>query len=141
RPTRFSREWSSDVCSSDLIGVWLWTMNLPNMQNEFAFAATDADDIYLPQDSLPFILLPDGDTQLLEESGDNVLPHAGVKLIKDEDGNIVYAVQHQVNLEASSDKKIVFSTPKGHSSKILLSDGTQVWLNSGSSLEIGRAHV
>lgn len=117
------------------IGVWLWTMNLPNMQNEFGLAATDADDIYLPQDSLPFILLPDGDTQLLEESGDNVLPHAGVKLIKDEDGNIVYAVQHQVNLEASSDKKIVFSTPKGHSSKILLSDGTQVWLNSGSSLE------
>lgn len=117
------------------IGVWLWTMNLPNMQNEISLAATDVDDIYLAQDSLPFILLPDGDTQLLEEGGDNVLTHAGVKLIKDEDGNIVYALQHQVNLEASSDKKIVFSTPKGHSSKILLSDGTQVWLNSGSSLE------
>jgi len=117
------------------IGVWLWTMNLPNMQNETSLAGTDVDDIYLTQDSLPFILLPDGDTRLLEEGGDNVLTHAGVKLIKDEGGNIVYAVQHQVNLEALSDQKIIFSTPKGHSSKTLLADGTQVWLNSGSSLE------
>ena len=35
---------------------------------------------------------------------------------------------------SSQQENLVFTTPKGQSSKILLIDGTEVWLNSGSSL-------
>lgn len=117
------------------IGMWLWTADINHRLDEINMAATDTDDIYLHADSLPFVSLPGGGTQLLIEDQGQALMDLGIRLLKEEDGETVYAIQNQVAEGALPEKSIVFSTPKGHTNKILLADGTQIWLNSGSSLE------
>lgn len=121
------------------IGFWLWTerqndVKYNNKTNQIV--KHHVNDIYLDPDSLPILQLPNGNRKLLTADTENSLRDVGVKVLKNEDGQIIYEVQRQaVSQSLSSQKKVVFSTPKGHSSRILLADGTQVWLNSGSSLE------
>lgn len=121
------------------IGFWLWTerqdgVKYNNKANQIV--RQHVNDIYLDPDSLPTLQLPDGNRQLLTTDIKNSLRDVGVKLLKSEDGQVIYEVQqHGGSQNLLPQKKVVFSTPKGHASRILLADGTQVWLNSGSSLE------
>lgn len=118
------------------IGLWLWTEKQNDVKYADKIAERPVNDIYLATDSLPILQLPNGNRQLLAADTKNLLEDVGIKLLKDDDGQIIYEVQqHAVSQSLSPQKKVVFSTPKGHSSRILLADGTQVWLNSGSSLE------
>src|SRR5690606_27213140 len=83
--------------------------------------------------SVPFLQLPNGEIQLLEGGSSNTLAETGVKITQGSAGEVIYEVQ-QADDSRSQQENIVFTTPKGQSSKILLIDGTEIWLNSGSSL-------
>ncbi|HAE69968.1 MULTISPECIES: FecR family protein [Sphingobacterium] len=98
----------------------------------------EARDILLPVDSLPSLRLPDGRITYL---GGNLLLNEksiDVSLIKEENGTILYKVQQNSNekyLSSLTRETIIFSSPKGYKSKLLLADGSTVFLNSGASLE------
>ncbi|NGM62644.1 FecR family protein [Sphingobacterium sp. SGG-5] len=122
--------------------LWLWKKSELTEPNgvDFAQEATyKADDIYIIPDSVPFVQLPNGEIQLLEESQSNVLAETGVKIRVGENGERIYEVQQIADGRMSQAEDMVFTTPKGQSSKVLLIDGTEVWLNSGSSLTYPRS--
>lgn len=94
------------------------------------------DDIYLDDNVVPMVRLPDGQIRMLDESSEEVLLSTGVKVSRTADGELLYEVQRSSDAQRSSNMgKVVFSSPKGSTSRIILTDQTQVLLNSGSSLE------
>lgn len=93
-------------------------------------------DIFIGNDSVPFIQMPNGKIQFLEGTDSNSLAQLGIEVEEGVDGEEIYRVQRHTRInDVSEQQNIVFSTPKGRSSTVVLIDGTQVWLNSGSSLE------
>lgn len=121
--------------------LWLWKKSefdgRHTTENVDLEVANVTDDIYIAPDSVPFLRLPNGEIQVLEDDQPNALAETGVKILQGKDGEIIYEVQH-APLGLFEEENIVFTTPKGQSSKILLIDGTEVWLNSGSSLTYPR---
>lgn len=119
--------------------LWLWDRperDLDNLEGVDRLAENVSDDIYLANDSVPFVRLPNGAIQLLDGNISASLVGAGVDISKGENGETIYQVQRHVDPSSLEEwRNMVFSTPKGQSSKVILHDGTQVWLNSGSSLE------
>ena len=61
-----------------------------------------------------------------------VARQSGITITKDNDGSLIYHVNGNPSKINESNTIVV---PKGIISKILLSDGTRVWLNAGSSLK------
>ncbi len=93
------------------------------------------NDIYLENDGVPHLRLANGEVQSLEKNYENQLAELGVYIQHTETGETVYRVQDLTDAFPSSKQEyIVFSTPKGQTSQIVLHDGTTIWLNSGSSL-------
>ena len=125
-----------------LIGclLWVWdrsTSGSHSLSETKQQTASIDNDIYLNTDSVPFIRLPNGQIQLLKDNQASDLVNLGIEITTGEDGQSIYQMQghgNQSTWEAQT-QKLVFSIPKGQSSKIILSDGTTVWLNSGSVLE------
>lgn len=62
-----------------------------------------------------------------------VVSQSGIKVVKKVDGQIVYEIS-DVDGKAASDQYNTIETPIGGQYQVNLSDGTKVWLNSGSSL-------
>ncbi len=61
----------------------------------------------------------------------SLLKQSGIQIVKTEDGTLVYKVAApKSNISAYN----TITTPKGGQYKIILPDGTKVWLNSASSL-------
>ncbi len=118
--------------------LWLWNKQQSDtglLEDTYSMVEQAKDDIYMESDSVPFLRLPNGEIQLLEGDLSNAFVEAGVKIRTGENGEIIYEVQQVADAAGSSQQEnLVFTTPKGQSSKILLIDGTEVWLNSGSSL-------
>lgn len=87
-------------------------------------------DVAAPTSSKAILTLADGRKIELDSMGNGTLVHQGtVQVVKQADGHITY------NGSASEDLYNTLNVPRG--SKVVtiqLSDGTQVWLNSESSL-------
>jgi transmembrane sensor len=78
------------------------------------------------------LTLANGTTILLDDAGKGqIAKQAGVKISKTADGQIVYQA------EATGQEQAVqntVTTPKGGQYRIILPDGTNVWLNAASSI-------
>lgn len=61
----------------------------------------------------------------------SLLKQLGIKIIKTEDGTLVYKIAAP---KSNISVYYTITTPKGGQCKIVLPDGTKVWLNSASSL-------
>ncbi|MBC9931946.1 FecR family protein [Chitinophaga qingshengii] len=75
--------------------------------------------------------------QLITGSGATVVPDSGTQL-KEADGTRISAGKTAISYEAvQTAQQLVFNTlvvPRGHTYKVVLSDGTRVWLNADSRL-------
>ncbi|HLT87736.1 MAG TPA: FecR domain-containing protein [Sphingobacterium sp.] len=120
--------------------LWVWdraTSGRHSLPETGQHTAAIENDIYLNTDNVPFIRLPNGEIQILDDRHATNLIDLGIEIKTDENGQPTYQMHDYGNhnhAEAQS-QMLVFSTPKGMSSNIILSDGTMVWLNSGSVLE------
>lgn len=88
----------------------------------------------LPGGNKATLKLADGKTIILDDANDGTLAQEGNTLIKKTaDGHIIYnaaALANTVDAPAIN----TISTPRGGQYQVALADGTQVWLNSASSI-------
>ncbi len=92
------------------------------------------NDILLPDDNQAILTLADGRSIVLGDAKEGLLAQEfGVQIKKTADGSILYEAS---NTRKSTDAPAynTFSTPKGHMYRLKLPDGTNVWLNTASSL-------
>jgi transmembrane sensor len=77
------------------------------------------------------LTLADGTTVLLDTLGNGVIALQNGSEVRLDNGKVLY--QPQGNTDASMVYNTI-STPKGRQFQLVLSDGSKVWLNAGSSL-------
>lgn len=89
------------------------------------------EDVVLPDKNHATITLVDGKKYSLLHSDKDFLEKEGIQLIKDTEGDVVFKIH------PTAEANVVFRTfnaAKGMHSKVILADGTTVFLNSGSKL-------
>lgn len=80
------------------------------------------------------LTLADGRKIVLDGAKNGVLAkQTGIKITKTADGQLIYTIADSKSASPSAYNTI--ETPKGGQYQIRLPDGTQVWLNSGSSMK------
>lgn len=122
------------VAAIMLMGGIFYYVSQP--QNEYTVGlqkpAEVSSDI-MPGSNKAVLTLSDGRQVLLDSVGQGVLTtDGGSEIIKSEDGNIVYA-RKENTVAATSYNSI--SIPRGGMYKVVLADGTKVWLSSETSLK------
>ena len=90
-----------------------------------------ANDI-APGSDKAILTLANGKTiNLSDAKSGALLSQAGLEIIKDKDGSLTYKV---TGSKESISEYNTITTPNGGEYKVVLSDGTRVWLNAASSL-------
>jgi hypothetical protein len=92
-------------------------------------AAQDTNDA-LPGKSGAILTLSNGQKILLDTAADGMIPMQGGPTILNRNGTLTYNDRNSAGIVAYN--SIV--TPKGRQYRLILSDGTKVWLNAASSL-------
>lgn len=87
---------------------------------------TAQKEIILPGSNKAVLTLADGSTVTLDSAGNQVISRGGTK-ISQQNGQLLYSGK-----AAEGYNKL--STPRGGQFRVVLPDGTKVWLNSASSL-------
>lgn len=117
-------------------GAYWYASSTKTVTQEVAVAEPRTLEDVKPGTTKAILTLADGRTVILDQAEDGtLLVEDGVKVIKLRDGQLLYQLTGSDKLPAGSAiayNKI--STPKGGQHKVLLSDGTQVWLNASSSI-------
>lgn len=116
-----------------LTGVAIWYSSTSDTSAKHALREKSTSDIYLVQEDLPSLSLPNGKTIILKESALDQLTAAGLKRMKSSQGEVYYQVV-AFDKEVENTEILTFRSAKGHTSRIVLADGSSVVLNSGSSL-------
>ncbi len=80
------------------------------------------------------LTLSDGSRISLDGLVGDITKEAGIKITNDAHGNVVYKVSAQNTAHHRPAAFNTISTPRGGQYKIILPDGSQVWLNAASSL-------
>lgn len=114
------------------IGSWLY--NNKQLDSASLQSNTSGDSILLPDRNQAILTLADGSTIMLDDAANGILAQeSGIEITKAEDGSVFYKpVEHPKPNNTLAYN--TFSTPKGSTYRILLPDGTKVWLNTGSSI-------
>ncbi|TKC57213.1 FecR family protein [Pedobacter hiemivivus] len=87
-----------------------------------------------PGGNSAILILANGQKVDLEQvANGGVMSQSGIKVVKKADGQIIYEIS-DVAEKTASDQYNTIETPIGGQYQVNLSDGTKVWLNSGSSL-------
>lgn len=117
-------------------GGWFYTAHSRNKNNSLAATippknSTQPGDIP-PGSNKAILTLGDGSKVSLDSAGTGRLSIQGnAQVIKNGNGQLQYATTGQGNEEVVFN---ILSTPKGGQYHLQLQDGTNVWLNAGSSI-------
>jgi len=89
-----------------------------------------------PGSDKAILTLADGSTIELDQIANGAIAEQGsVRISKSKDGSIVYEVESTKNIASIPSSTFnTISTPRGGQYKVILPDGSQVWLNAGSTL-------
>lgn len=100
-----------------------------------SLASADVRDIS-PGGNKAILTLADGRKIILDSTVNGKLEEEnGLKIIKTEDGQLVYELKSVKTGEGEPVQYNVIETPRGGQFKIVLPDGSRVWLNAASSLK------
>lgn len=117
------------------IGVGLYYFLLPQqkMTVPVDVAVQQREHDVLPGTNKAVLTLDNGDRVLLDDSQEGVLTKQGGVDVSKQGEGIVYHMPHNREMDAP----VVYntlSTPRGGQYKLVLSDGSKVWLNASSSI-------
>jgi len=137
KPNTVFRSWMQVAAAVFIIvmaGVsyWLLQKNGRNDNNKSASIITKPA-IILPGTDKALLTMNDGSTVVLDSVQNAVLVQPGNANIQKQGSVLLYNLANPANSESS----IAFntlSTPRGGQYRVVLSDGSQVWLNAASSL-------
>lgn len=96
---------------------------------EYVATVKDVNDAE-PGKAGAILTLSDGQKILLDTAADGTIPVQGGPAILNKDGTLTYEARNSSGLLAYNS----IATPKGRQYKLVMSDGTKVWLNAASSL-------
>jgi transmembrane sensor len=101
--------------------------------------ALSSPDVTAGRSTNALLILSDGRKIVLNDlSAGEVLNQSGIRIVKAEDGQLVYSVAEQAgksNIQNSAIEYNTITTPKGSQYQVNLPDGSKVWLNAMSSLK------
>ncbi|WP_158800448.1 FecR family protein [Pedobacter sp. L105] len=138
--TRSSYPWARVVTAASILlflgfGFYFYRSNNKQHQNQEAFAPDDFE----PGSNKAILTLGDGKKILVTGARNGQLALQGnTKINKTAEGQIIY------NSGKSDNSAIVYntmSTPQGGQYRLILSDGTGVWLNAASSIKYPTAFI
>lgn len=124
--TRMNFRWwaAAAVTIAAAAGLWLWK---PSQEPPAPVAK--APQTILPASSKAVLTLADGSTVPLDSAGSQVIAQQGATASQ-QGGSLVY----QAGKPEGALQYNTLRTPRGGQFRISLPDGSQVWLNAGSSL-------
>ncbi len=115
-------------------GVAVWIVfsgtNVKKQTVETVVAAPDNNDV-LPGKTGAILTLSDGQKILLDTVSGGTITLQGGRSVVNRDGTLTYAGKDEVAGIVAYNSIV---TPRGRQYKLILSDGTKVWLNAASSL-------
>jgi transmembrane sensor len=135
------RKWS--VAASILILLaagTFWIVNSRNSQRSLAGNRTEVkSNPGVPGSDRAMLTLMDGSTISLDSISSGSIARQGMlTLVKEQDGRLTYeqslSVQSSKSISTTPEEYNTLSIPRGGQYRLMLSDGTQVWLNSESKL-------
>jgi len=131
RPIRRTQWWWAAAAVLVLsLGSYWFLLRQPDAGNR-ELANTTQTDAITPGKTGAILTLADGSTLILDTLGNTILADPqGVKMTL-ENGELAY---NKSNAQAAATQYNAVSTPKGRHFKVVLPDGTQVWLNAASSI-------
>ncbi|WP_152267926.1 FecR family protein [Agriterribacter humi] len=117
------------------IGTGIYYFLLPRHERTVPVSVTvpPLQNDALPGTNKAILTLDNGKTILLDDSQDGVLAKQGGTAVRKQGENLMY------NAKGSADKPApavfnTLTTPRGGQYKLVLSDGSKVWLNASSSI-------
>ncbi|MDQ0965959.1 transmembrane sensor [Flavobacterium sp. W4I14] len=92
----------------------------------------------IPGGNNAVLLLADGSQIILNKASDGqIADQPGVKVVKTKSGELIYRFAENTNPESIAINTVI--TPRGGQYHLVLVDGTEVWLNAGSSIKFPTA--
>jgi len=119
------------------VGLHAYLANLPERSVARETKTAPVSDDIAPGGNKATLTLADGSTISLNEAeAGEIAQQEGLVITKTDDGQIIYDLSHS---SAKSEQLSVvtynkIATPRGGQYRIILPDGTKVWLNAASSL-------
>ena len=97
-----------------------------------------AKDIIRPGGNYATLTLPNGKSIALNQAGNGkIIDLSGSHVVKPQSGLLIYQKTNET--ENSSETLNLLTTPRGGQFRLVLSDGTKVWLNAASSIRFPTA--
>ncbi|WP_300603731.1 FecR domain-containing protein [Niabella sp.] len=127
------RYWAVAACLVLVAGLFaLYYSSIKAPQHP---ALTKNKDIPAPAFTQPVVTLAGGETiRTAALQTDTLLLSGGVRLIKGKDGSIVYKSTGKASQAGALQYNTLYNPKGSRVSSLVLSDGTRIWLNAGSSV-------
>lgn len=88
-----------------------------------------------PGGNKAILSLSNGKHIILDDTENGLITHLpGMLIKKSKDGQLIYTAENESGEPGQQEQFNLINTPKGGQYQLVLSDGTQVWLNAASSL-------
>lgn len=110
-----------------IVGILLYS----NKEKQVAVQTVPIQEIITPVEKRAHIILDNGNEVALSGKSDSLLYDENGILIRQQNGSVSYTTK----TELKEEKFNAIVVPRGGEYNLQLSDGTRVWINSGSSLK------
>jgi len=139
-PLRRNRVWMAAAAVIGLVllsgAAWLWSNKQVSPAPDSAAAVTPPVADLLPAGNKARLLLSDGRTLTLDSAGNGLLAEQGNASVKKTgQGQLIYQAAATTGNASTTTIYNTISTPQGGTYTVTLSDGTKVWLNTGTALK------
>lgn len=123
-----------------LTGTVLWVLNKPSHRQEAVAVHTETPALarpIMPGGNKAVLQLGDGTVIVLDTAKNGTISsQQQVQIIKGRDGLLTYDLRQTGTMGITGNQDLnTITTPRGGQYKVVLSDGTAVWLNAASSLQ------
>lgn len=138
--TKYRYGWYQMVAAASIvlflsIGSYFFLTSNPASPDYVELAEVEHD--VAPGTQKAVITLPNGHSYELGESDHGTITEeAGLSITRTLDGEIIYVIKDQNQLSSSTNGVSRIETPPGAQHQLRLPDGTKVWLNAASSIEV-----
>lgn len=125
----------SAACILVLIGLstWFWLNRGSEQQLDTAGRLVSDSTDLMPGSNKAMLVLADGNTIQLDSTGNNQIAAGNGITVNQKGGKLEYLTVAS-NADRSNQYNVL-STPKGGQYRLMLPDGTNVWLNAASSIK------
>jgi len=116
--------------------LYLMNKESANAKDKTFATVFEAENDIIPGSDKAILTLADGSTIILDSTANGAITTQGNVTIINMEGQLAYSNDNAISKEVMYN---TITTPRGGQYKLLLADGTKVWLNAASSLKFPNA--